>query len=77
MKNLYPDLKYCALIGSVRDRARLEYIAKPTFSDRETFERELANLREVILNSNAEVKDVIKRLVPNYQGNHDIEINAK
>ena len=53
------------------------FIAKSTFSDRETFERELANLREVILNSNAEVKDVILRLVPNYHGSYDVEINAK
>ena len=26
LSSLYPDLKYTALIGSVRDRARLEYI---------------------------------------------------
>ena len=52
------------------------YIAKPGFSDREAFEKELAKLKELIFNSNAEVKEIIKRLVPNYNFNHEVKIKS-
>ncbi len=52
------------------------YIAKPGFSDREAFEKELAKLKELIFNSNAEVKEIIKRLVPNYNCNHEVNIKS-
>ncbi|MGB4630723.1 MAG: polysaccharide biosynthesis protein, partial [Tepidanaerobacteraceae bacterium] len=53
------------------------YIAKPTFHNGETFEKELSNLKELLFNSNAEVKDVIKRLVPNYKCHDEVGIKAK
>lgn len=53
------------------------YIAKPTFTNGETFEKELSNLRELLFNSNSEVKDIIKRIVPNYRSNDDVGIEAK
>jgi len=53
------------------------YIAKPTFHNGETFEKELSNLKELLFNSNAEVKDVIKRLVPNYKCNDEVKIKVK
>ena len=53
------------------------YIAKPTFTNGETFEKELSNLRELLFNSNSEVKDIIKRIVPNYRSNDEVGIEAK
>lgn len=53
------------------------YIAKPTFHNGKTFEKELSNLKELLFNSNAEVKDVIKRLVPNYKCHDEVGIKAK
>lgn len=53
------------------------YIAKPTFHNGETFEKELLNLKELLFNSNTEVKDVIKRIVPNYKCNDEVGIKAK
>ena len=47
------------------------YIAKPTFTDVDAFERELTALRELLFNSNTGVKDIIKKIVPTYRnGNH-------
>lgn len=53
------------------------FIAKPTFTNGETFEKELSNLRELIFNSNSEVKDIIKRIVPNYKCHDEVGIKAK
>ncbi len=43
------------------------YIAKPTFSNVDTFEKEILNLRELLFDSNTEVRDVIKKIVPTYK----------
>lgn len=43
------------------------YIAKPTFSNVDTFEKEILDLRELLFDANTEVKDVIKKIVPTYK----------
>ncbi len=43
------------------------YIAKPTFSNVDAFEKEILNLRELLFDANAEIRDVIKKIVPTYK----------
>jgi FlaA1/EpsC-like NDP-sugar epimerase len=48
------------------------YIAKPTFTDVDAFERELTALRELLFNSNTGVRDIIKKMVPTYRNGNDV-----
>ena len=50
------------------------FIAKPTFTDANSFERELNNLKELLFKSNGEIRQVVQRLVPTYtKGNGKTE----
>ena len=53
------------------------FIAKPTFTDVDVFESELGELRELLFNSNTEVKDIIKKIVPTYKNGSEAIKKAK
>ena len=53
------------------------FIAKPTFTDVDAFESELGELRELLFNSNTEVKDIIKKIVPTYKNGSEAIKKAK
>lgn len=42
------------------------FIARPTFTDVSTFEREIKNLNEILFGSGGDLESVIKKLVPTY-----------
>ncbi|HHY70527.1 MAG TPA: polysaccharide biosynthesis protein [Thermoanaerobacterales bacterium] len=48
------------------------FIAKPTFTDVAAFESELGGLKELLLDSNTGVKDMIKKIVPTYKDNNEV-----
>ncbi len=53
------------------------FIAKPTFTDVAAFESELGGLKELLLDSNTGVKDMIKKIVPTYKDNNEVIKKAK
>ncbi len=53
--------------GVTATKYRKIFIAKPTFTDANTFEDELKGLKRLIFKSNVDFKNVIKKIVPNYK----------